>query len=210
MSWTEVVTRRAEARIPTEFGDFTAVGFEASGDGTEHLALVRGSVAAVDRVLVRVHSECLTGDVFGSLRCDCGPQLSAAMRLVADERIGVVLYSRGHEGRGIGLMRKLQAYALQDQGRDTVEANEELGFAADSRDYAVAAAILQALGVQSVRLLSNNPAKRTGLESLGVRVAELVPLSIAPTDHNRDYLATKMTKLGHLLDISDSDSTPSS
>ena len=203
MSWTEVVTRRAEARIPTEFGDFTAVGFEASRDGTEHLALVRGSVAAVDRVLVRVHSECLTGDVFGSLRCDCGPQLNAAMRLVADEGIGVVLYSRGHEGRGIGLMRKLQAYALQDQGRDTVEANEELGFEADSRDYVVAAAILQALGVRSVRLLSNNPAKRAGLESLGVRVVELVPLSIAPTDHNRDYLATKMTKLGHLLDISD-------
>jgi 3,4-dihydroxy 2-butanone 4-phosphate synthase/GTP cyclohydrolase II len=203
MSRSEVVTRRAEARIPTEFGDFTAVGFEANTDGTEHVALVRGSVSAADRVLVRVHSECLTGDVFGSLRCDCGPQLSAAMELVADEGTGVVLYSRGHEGRGIGLMRKLQAYALQDQGRDTVEANEELGFAADSRDYEVAAAILEALGVQSIRLLSNNPAKRAGLESRGVRVVELVPLSIVPTDHNRGYLTTKMTKLGHLLDISD-------
>jgi len=203
MSRTEVVTRRAEARIPTEFGDFTAVGFEAIADGTEHVALVRGSVSAADRVLVRVHSECLTGDVFGSLRCDCGPQLTAAMELVADEGTGVVLYSRGHEGRGIGLMHKLQAYALQDQGRDTVEANEELGFAADSRDYEVAAAILQALGVRSIRLLSNNPAKRAGLESFGVRVVELVPLSTVPTDHNRGYLTTKMTKLGHLLDISD-------
>ena len=203
MSWKEVVTLRAEARIPTKFGDFTAIGFEAAHDGTEHVALVRGSVAVADGVLVRVHSECLTGDVFGSLRCDCGPQLSAAMGLVADEGIGVVLYSRGHEGRGIGLMRKLQAYALQDEGRDTVEANEELGFAADSRDYAVAAAILEALGVRSIRLLSNNPAKRAGLESLGVRVVDLVPLAIAPTDHNREYLATKMTKLGHLLDVGD-------
>lgn len=203
MSWAEVVIRRAEARIPTRFGDFTAVGFEATHDGTEHVALVRGNVAAADRVLVRVHSECLTGDVFGSLRCDCGPQLSAAMELVAGEGVGVVLYSRGHEGRGIGLMRKLEAYALQDQGRDTVEANEELGFAADARDYSVAAAILEALGVESIRLLSNNPAKRAGLESLGVCVEEMVPLSVAPTDHNREYLTTKMIKLGHLLDISD-------
>ncbi len=203
MSWTEVVSRRAEARIPTKFGDFTAVGFESAHHGTEHVALVRGGVAAADRVLVRVHSECLTGDVFGSLRCDCGPQLREAMELVAEEGVGVVLYSRGHEGRGIGLMHKLQAYALQDRGRDTVEANEELGFAADARDYTAAAAILEALGVQSIRLLSNNPAKRAGLESLGVRVEEMVPLSIAPTDDNRDYLATKMNKLGHLLDIFD-------
>jgi len=203
VSWTEVVSRRAEARIPTKFGDFTAVGFESAHDGAEHVALVRGGVAAADRVLVRVHSECLTGDVFGSLRCDCGPQLREAMELVAEEGVGVVLYSRGHEGRGIGLMHKLQAYALQDRGRDTVEANEELGFAADARDYTAAAAILEALGVQSIRLLSNNPAKRAGLESLGVRVEEMVPLSIAPTDDNRDYLATKMNKLGHLLDIFD-------
>ena len=195
------MTRRADAQLPTRFGDFTAVGFESSEEGTESIALVRGDVTEGEDVLVRVHSECLTGDVFGSLRCDCGPQLRAAMEVVAREGVGVVLYSRGHEGRGIGLMRKLEAYGLQDRGRDTVEANEELGFAADARDYGVAAAILNALEIRSIRLLSNNPAKRSGLEEHGVRITELVGLATAPNEHNRSYLNTKAVKLGHLLDI---------
>lgn len=197
----EIVTRKAEAQIPTEFGGFTAVGFESGSEGTQHVALVRGSVVGGEGVLVRVHSECLTGDVFGSLRCDCGSQLRVAMEAVAGVGTGVVLYSRGHEGRGIGLMRKLEAYALQDRGLDTVEANEELGLAADSRDYAVAAAILDVLDIRSVRLLTNNPAKRAGLEDHGVRIVELVALTTDPTDHNRSYLATKAKKLGHLLDV---------
>ena len=195
------VVRKAEARIPTGFGEFTGVGFESGEEATEHVALVRGSVAGGESVLVRVHSECLTGDALGSLRCDCGSQLSRAMEAVADEGRGVVLYSRGHEGRGIGLMRKLEAYALQDQGLDTVEANEQLGFAVDARDYQVAAAILEALEIRSIRLLTNNPAKRDGLEAHGVRVVELVALTTDPTDDNRAYLTAKATKLGHLLDI---------
>jgi 3,4-dihydroxy 2-butanone 4-phosphate synthase/GTP cyclohydrolase II len=193
------VRRIAEAHIPTDFGEFTAVGYESTLDGTQHVALVKGDVAGKAGVLVRVHSECLTGDVFGSLRCDCGRQLRDAMRKIAEEGEGVVLYFRGHEGRGIGLMHKLQAYALQEQGRDTVEANLDLGLPADARDYGIGAQILVDLGVTSMRLLTNNPAKRAGLEGYGLSIVERVPLLTTPTDENRAYLATKAAKMGHLM-----------
>ena len=195
------VKRIAEARIPTEFGEFTAVGYESTLDGTQHIVLVKGDVAGREGVLVRVHSECLTGDVFGSLRCDCGLQLRDAMRKIAAEGAGVVLYFRGHEGRGIGLMHKLQAYALQEHGRDTVEANLDLGFPADARDYGIGAQILVDLGVTSMRLLTNNPAKRAGLEGYGLSIIERVPLQTTPTPENRDYLAAKVAKMGHLMDL---------
>lgn len=195
------VKRIAEARIPTEFGEFTAVGYESTLDGTQHIVLVKGDVAGKEGVLVRVHSECLTGDVFGSLRCDCGLQLRDAMRKIAAEGAGVVLYFRGHEGRGIGLMHKLQAYALQEHGRDTVEANLDLGFPADARDYGIGAQILVDLGVTSMRLLTNNPAKRAGLEGYGLSIIERVPLQTTPTPENRDYLAAKVAKMGHLMDL---------
>lgn len=194
------VSRRATAPIPTRHGRFLAVGYESDDGANQHIALVRGDVEGSSGVLVRIHSECLTGDVFGSLRCDCGPQLDAAMERVATEGVGIIVYMRGHEGRGIGLMRKLEAYALQDEGLDTVEANEQLGYAADSREYDTASWILSDLGVESVRLLTNNPAKRLGLEHNGTVVDALVPLTIDPTADNRVYLATKALKLGHLLD----------
>ena len=196
-----LVRRLAEATIPTDFGEFRAIGFESLVDGREHLALVRGEVDGVEEVLVRVHSECLTGDVFGSRRCDCGHQLRDAMRQIAEEGRGVVLYFRGHEGRGIGLMHKLQAYALQEQGRDTVEANVELGFPPDARDYGIGAQILVDLGVTSMRLLTNNPTKRAGLEGYGLSITERVPLQTAPTEENKGYLATKAAKLGHLMEL---------
>ena len=196
-----LVRRIAEATIPTALGTFQAVGYESLLDGTQHIALVKGEVAGRDGVLVRVHSECLTGDVFGSRRCDCGFQLGDAMRKIADEGEGVILYFRGHEGRGIGLMHKLQAYALQEHGRDTVEANLDLGFPADARDYGIGAQILVDLGVRTMRLLTNNPTKRAGLEGYGLSIVERVPLQTAPTDENRDYLSTKADKLGHLIDL---------
>ena len=193
------VTRVAEARIPTAHGEFLAVGYDSLLDGIEHVALVRGDLGDGQDVLVRVHSECLTGDVFGSLRCDCGPQLDAALAAVAVEDRGVVLYVRGHEGRGIGLMHKLQAYQLQDAGHDTVEANLALGLPADARDYGTGAQILVDLGVRSMRLLTNNPAKRIGLEGYGLRVTGKEPLPIRPNPENLRYLRTKRDRMGHEL-----------
>ena len=194
------VERVAEARIPTVHGEFIAIGFDSLLDGVEHIALVAGEIGDGADVLVRVHSECLTGDVLGSLRCDCGPQLDAAMAAVAAEGRGVVLYVRGHEGRGIGLMHKLQAYQLQDAGADTVDANLALGMPADSRDYGTGAQILVDLGVRSMRLLTNNPAKRAGLEGYGLTITGRVPLPIRPNPENLRYLRTKRDRMGHDLD----------
>jgi len=196
-----LVARVAEAAIPTEWGDFRAYAYDSTVDGRTHVALVHGEIGDGDKVLTRVHSECLTGDVFGSLRCDCGRQLDAALEQVAQEGRGVVLYMRGHEGRAIGLTHKLRAYELQDQGRDTVEANIELGFPADQRDYGIGAQILVDLGVKTMRLLTNNPDKRAGLEGYGLSIEERIPLQTVPTKENRAYLRTKQEKLGHLLDV---------
>jgi len=196
-----LVHRVAEATIPTEWGDFRAYAYESTIDGRTHVALVRGEIGDGDKVLTRVHSECLTGDVFGSLRCDCGRQLNTALEQVAEEGRGIVLYVRGHEGRAIGLTHKLRAYELQDQGRDTVEANIELGFPADQRDYGIGAQILVDLGVRTMRLLTNNPDKRAGLEGYGLSIDERIPLITEPTDQNRAYLRAKAEKLGHLLEI---------
>jgi 3,4-dihydroxy 2-butanone 4-phosphate synthase / GTP cyclohydrolase II len=196
-----LVQRVAEATMPTKWGDFRAYAYDSTVDGRTHVALVHGDIGDGDKVLTRVHSECLTGDVFGSLRCDCGRQLDAALEQVAETGRGVVLYMRGHEGRAIGLTHKLRAYELQDRGRDTVEANIELGFAADQRDYGIGAQILVDLGVRSMRLLTNNPDKRAGLEGYGLSIAERIPLQTEPTVHNRDYLRTKAEKMGHLLDV---------
>ncbi|MFC4857494.1 bifunctional 3,4-dihydroxy-2-butanone-4-phosphate synthase/GTP cyclohydrolase II [Actinophytocola glycyrrhizae] len=193
------VVRVAEARIPTAHGAFRAVGYDSKLDGIEHIALVYGAIEDGENVLVRVHSECLTGDVFGSLRCDCGPQLDAALAAVAAEGRGVVLYMRGHEGRGIGLMHKLQAYQLQDSGADTVDANLALGVPADARDYGQGAQILVDLGIKSMRLLTNNPAKRVGLDGYGLRIVDRVPLPIRPNAENLRYLRTKRDRMGHEL-----------
>ncbi|HZZ50137.1 MAG TPA: bifunctional 3,4-dihydroxy-2-butanone-4-phosphate synthase/GTP cyclohydrolase II [Pseudonocardia sp.] len=193
------VERVAEARIPTPHGPFVAYGYDNILNGIEHIAMVCGDLGDGEDVLVRVHSECLTGDVFGSLRCDCGPQLDAALQAVASEGRGIVLYVRGHEGRGIGLMHKLQAYQLQEAGVDTVDANLALGMPADARDYGTGAQILSDLGVRSMRLLTNNPDKRAGLEGYGLRVVERVPLPIRPTRENLHYLRTKRDRMGHDL-----------
>jgi 3,4-dihydroxy 2-butanone 4-phosphate synthase/GTP cyclohydrolase II len=200
-----LVERVVSTRLPTEHGLFQAVGYRGMTDGSEHVAMVFGELGDGEDVLVRVHSECLTGDVFGSLRCDCGPQLNAALARVAAEGRGVVLYVRGHEGRGIGLMHKLQAYQLQDLGRDTVDANLELGLPADAREYGTGAQILYDLGVRSMRLLTNNPAKRSGLEGYGLRVVGRESLRIRPTPENVRYLRTKRDRMGHLLELSELD-----
>jgi len=197
----KLVRRVSEARIPTRHGEFTAYVYESILDGTEHLAFVRGEVAGSNDVLVRVHSECLTGDVFGSLRCDCGVQLDVALEAVAAAERGVVVYLRGHEGRGIGLGHKMRAYSLQDLGRDTVEANVELGFPADSREYGIGSQVLVDLGITTMRLMTNNPAKYGGLEGYGLEIVERVPLRIEPNDENISYLRTKQDKLGHFLDL---------
>jgi 3,4-dihydroxy 2-butanone 4-phosphate synthase/GTP cyclohydrolase II len=197
----KLVERVASARVPLRYGEFTAVGYSSSYDQREHVAFVFGEIGDGEDVLVRVHSECLTGDVFGSLRCDCGPQLDAALAAVAREGRGVVLYVRGHEGRGIGLLHKLQAYQLQDSGVDTLDANLELGLPADARDYGTGAQILVDLGIHSMRLLSNNPAKRAGLEGYGLRVTGRVPLPVHANPENLRYLQTKRDRMGHDLDF---------
>lgn len=194
-----LVARRAETRLPTAFGDFATYGYDYLVDGSEHVALVVGDIAEGDPVLVRVHSECLTGDVFGSRRCDCGPQLQESLRILAEEGRGVLLYLRGHEGRGIGLLAKLHAYALQDDGRDTVDANLDLGLPVDGRHYGAAAQMLRDLGVPRVRLLTNNPAKIRSLAEYGIEVVERVPLPPQPTPDNIAYLRTKRDRMGHLL-----------
>lgn len=194
-----LVERVVEARIPTEHGTFTAVGYRSLVDDRQHVALVMGDLGDGDGVLVRVHSECLTGDVFGSLRCDCGDQLDRALARVAGEGRGVVLYIRGHEGRGIGLLHKLAAYRLQDEGFDTVDANLNLGLPVDSRDYGVGAQILYDLGVRSMRLLTNNPTKRAAIEGYGLSILEQLPLTVDPNDENRSYLETKASRLGHQI-----------
>ncbi len=195
-----LIRRVGEARIPTQWGDFTCYAYQSTLDGTEHLAFVKGAVSGEQNVLVRVHSECLTGDVFGSLRCDCGPQLQAAMRQVAEEGRGVVLYYRGHEGRGIGIGHKLQAYRLQEQGHDTVDANLKLGLPVDSREYGIGAQILVDLGITTMRMLTNNPAKKGGLSGFGIKITERVPLQIEPNPENIAYLRTKRERMGHLLE----------
>ncbi|HEY0889994.1 MAG TPA: bifunctional 3,4-dihydroxy-2-butanone-4-phosphate synthase/GTP cyclohydrolase II [Nocardioides sp.] len=194
-----LVERAAETRLPTAYGDFTAYGFRIAVDGSEHIALVHGDVSGPEPVLTRVHSECLTGDVFGSRRCDCGPQLEESLRRIQAEGRGVVVYLRGHEGRGIGLVAKLQAYQLQDGGRDTVDANLDLGLPADARHYGAASQILRDLGVDTVRLLTNNPGKVDELEDYGIAVAERVPLTPRPNGHNLAYLLTKRDRMGHVL-----------
>ena len=196
----KLVRKVAEASIPTPFGEFHAHAYESLVDGRVHVAMVLGNVGDGENILVRVHSECLTGDVFHSLRCDCGTQLESALAQTGQEGRGVVLYIRGHEGRAIGLTHKLRAYQLQEDGRDTVEANVELGFPPDPRDYGIGAQILYDLGVRSMRLLTNNPSKRAGLEGYGLSIVERVPLETTPTRQNLAYLRTKREKLGHLLD----------
>ncbi len=197
-----LVHRVTEARLPTRYGEFTAIAYKSDTDPAEHIALVLGDITAGGPVLVRVHSECLTGDVFGSLRCDCGEQVTLAMQTIAKEGRGVLLYMR-QEGRGIGFHNKLKAYALQDSGMDTVEANLSLGFAPDLRDYGIGAQILAELGLREIRLLTNNPKKVIGLEGYGLKVVETVPIIIAPNPYNFQYLETKKKKLGHLLDLPD-------
>ena len=193
-----LVHRVAEARLPTEFGEFTVIAYRNDVDKAEHVALVKGEVAGLPNVLVRMHSKCLTGDVFGSQRCDCGPQLHAAMELVAQEGRGVIVYL-DQEGRGIGLLNKIRAYALQDSGADTVQANQRLGFAPDLRNYGIGAQILRDLGLSSIRVMTNNPRKLVGLEGYGLEIVERVPLLASPTQDNLGYLRTKRDKLGHLL-----------
>ena len=193
------VTKVADVRLPTEYGVFRAVGYRSEIDGSEHVALVCGDLGQGNDVLVRVHSECLTGDVFGSLRCDCGPQLHTAMSRIAQEGRGVVLYVKGHEGRGIGLMDKLRAYELQENGLDTVDANLSLGLPADARDYGTGAQILSKLGIKSMRLLTNNPTKLAGLKGYGLSITDRVPLVIEGNTHNAVYMSTKATRMGHEL-----------
>ncbi len=197
----KLVLQVSTARMPTSHGDFVAHVYESAPDGEQHIALVRGDIDPAAPILVRVHSECLTGDVFGSRRCDCGQQLDAAFELIASEGTGVVLYLRGHEGRGIGLAHKLRAYALQEQGLDTVEANLALGLPVDTRDYGVGAQILADLGVRKMRLMTNNPAKYAGLDGYGLEIVERTPLVIQPGPENLRYLRAKQEKLGHALEL---------
>ncbi|MCL4472547.1 MAG: bifunctional 3,4-dihydroxy-2-butanone-4-phosphate synthase/GTP cyclohydrolase II [Actinobacteria bacterium] len=194
----KLVERVAEARLPTRYGDFRAIGYRSILDGEEHVALVKGDVEGAEDVLIRVHSECLTGDVFHSMRCDCGEQLNHALRMIEEEGKGVLLYM-SQEGRGIGILNKLRAYELQERGRDTVEANEELGFPADLRDYGIGAQILVDLGLTTIRQMTNNPKKLKGLEGYGLKIVERVPIEMPPQCENVAYLATKKAKMGHIL-----------
>lgn len=194
----ELISR---AKLPTEFGNFVANAYRSKIDNSEHLALVAGEIGDGADVLVRVHSECETGDIFGSLRCDCGPQLQAALKAIGEAGRGILVYMHGHEGRGIGLGNKLKAYELQDQGLDTIDANLAQGLPVDSRDYGTGAQILFDLGVRSMKLLTNNPAKRAGLVGFGLEIVERIPLQITPNKHNKSYLATKQDRMGHSLDL---------
>ena len=195
---TRLVERIAEAHLPTKFGDFRVIGYTSVLDGREHVALVKGEPAGKTNVLVRMHSECMTGDVFGSMRCDCGQQLAAAMKQIEEEGVGAIVYLR-QEGRGIGLGNKLRAYALQDEGLDTVEANEKLGFKPDLRDYGIGAQILLDLDLHSIRLLTNNPKKVVGLDGYDIEITGMESLRVEPGEHNEKYLDTKRSKLGHIL-----------
>lgn len=200
-----LVERAVDARLPTPHGTFRAVGYRSLVDDRHHLALVMGEMGDGEEVLVRVHSECLTGDVFASQRCDCGAQRQQALARIGQEGRGIFLYIRGHEGRGIGLLHKLEAYNLQDQGRDTVQANQDLGLPVDARDYGVGAQILYDLGVRSMRLLTNNPIKRAGIEGYGLSIIDRLPLRVSPNPENQRYLQTKADKLGHLMDDDEED-----
>ncbi len=197
----KLVTRMGQAQVPTDWGTFTCTAFRSDIDDTEHLAFSMGDIQDAKPILVRVHSECLTGDVFASRRCDCGPQLQSAMALIASEGRGIVVYLRGHEGRGIGIAHKIRAYSLQDGGLDTVDANTELGLPIDSREYGVGAQILADLGAHKLRLITNNPAKYGGIEGYGLEVVERVALNPIPTEENLKYLQTKRDRMGHLLDL---------
>jgi len=196
----KLVRRIGEARIPTQWGDFTCYAYESLLDGEQHIAMVRGAVQGEENVLVRVHSECLTGDVFGSMRCDCGIQLDAALARIAEEELGALVYLRGHEGRGIGIGHKIRAYSLQEEGHDTVDANLELGLPIDNREYGIGSQILVDLGITTMKLMTNNPAKYGGLEGFGLEVTERVALDSVPNPENIEYLRTKRERMGHLIE----------
>jgi len=195
-----IILKGTEVNLPTEYGDFTLVPFIQKSNGLEHVALTNGTWSETDHVLVRVHSSCVTGDIFGSFRCDCGDQLHEAMRMVQKEGQGIIIYLN-QEGRGIGLYNKMKAYKLQEQGRDTVEANVELGFKEDERDYGVGAGMLHSLGIRNLRLITNNPIKKAGLEGYGMRIVEIIHLELPSNKHNQFYLETKRDKMGHFLNI---------